>query len=76
VNLSLNFSAELWFLDIVASSAYHIPLPHGFLHWNLSFPKVFQLGTFLVWTDFEFCRVAIGGKAYFEFSAKLKFLML
>ena len=30
--LTSNFSAKLGIFDVVASSAYHIRLPHGFLH--------------------------------------------
>ena len=54
-----------WFYDDVASSAYPIRLPQGFLCYNLFFPELFQLGTFLLWTDF--CKVAIGGRSHFEF---------
>ena len=33
--LTSKFSAKLGFFDVVASSAYHIRLPQGFLHYNL-----------------------------------------
>jgi len=54
-----------WFYDVVACSVYHIRLPQGFLCYNLFFPKLLQLGTFLLWTDF--CKVAIGRRSHFEF---------
>ena len=59
VILTSNFSANLAFFDVVTSSAYHIRLPQGFLCQNLFFPKLFQLGNILLWTDL--CAVAIGG---------------
>jgi hypothetical protein len=59
------YSVELELFDVVASFAYHIRLPHGFLHKNLSFQEEFQLGTFLLWTDL--CAVAIGDNPHYQF---------
>ena len=65
VNLTSNFSAELGFFEVTVCFAYHIRLPQGFLHWNLSFSELFQLETVLLWTDL--CMVAIRGRPHFEF---------
>ena len=51
MNLASNFPAKLGFLDVVGNCDSHIQIPQGFLHYNLSFPEVFQLGTFLLGTD-------------------------
>jgi hypothetical protein len=59
--LHFRFFSELEFFDVVASFDYHIRLPHGFSCQKLSFSKMFQLGTFLLWTDFSFCTVVTGG---------------
>ena len=72
-NTHFNVFQSSWdFFDVVDNFAYsYSNSPRYFMLEFIISESMFQLRSFLLWTDL--CTVAIGGNPYFKFSAKLGF---